>query len=164
MKDRREKTFKILVDARERQIKALETQLAALRFEYAELQQATAQKREALAQKMQEESERNAQMQAMMSGGGTFKVDELYKLRQYQGIVSERRAQFEAECAQAEQAEQAKQNEIHAIQHQISKNQAQRDEYKKLLTKIKNKAFKTAEDAQDESAEEALVAQRRFSR
>ncbi len=164
MKDRREKTFKILVDARERQIKALETQLASLRSQYAELQQATGQKKEALAKQMQEEAERNDQMQSMMTGGGTFKVNELYTLRQYQGIVSERRVQFESECAQAEQAEQAKQNEIQGIQHQIAKNQAQRDEYKKLLTKIKNKAFKTAEDAQDESAEEALVAQRRFSR
>ncbi len=162
MKDRRVMTFQILVAARERQIKALETQLASLRAQYAQLEQATQEAQAALTRQIQEEDERNTRMQSLMSGTASIKVAELYDLRQYQGIVSERRVQLEAEVAKAQKVQNAKHEEIRGVQRQIAKNQGQIDEYKKLLGKMKQKAFKAAQDALDESAEESLLAQRRF--
>ncbi|BBO60050.1 hypothetical protein [Mycoavidus sp. B2-EB] len=162
MKDRRMIAFTTLLAARKRLAEKLEKTYAMQRAEYAERMQAVAAKNDEIAEQLQEQQTRTTVISHMMSGEVLLKIAELEAAWQYLNLVNERHKQLEAELVPLQKAVQAKEAEIRETRQRIAKNEAQIEAYSKLVSVARRAQLRAAENALDEEAEEALLAQRRL--
>lgn len=163
MKDHRRLTaFKVLLAARERQLKQLEKQRLALTHQRSELLQAVQAKQMEIEQQVRVQQEHQGRIDKMVNHAVLIKPSEFNALRQYLEIIIEQRLQLESDQSRLQQALQQKEKEIHDVQQRIAKNNGQIDAYQKLIDRIRLTHARAAENALDEQVGEALLAQQRL--
>ncbi len=164
MPDRQSQTFEILLNSRERKAKQLDTLLAAQRKQRKELEEVEEAKRAEIAQQVEQQAERDAQLDVLMDGQTAVKAADFEAERQYRQVLGERCSKLETELSKLQQTVRKKDDEIHQIQHEIAKNKAQIESYQKLLAKWQNRVAKVKENEMEEEAAEALIALRRLKK
>jgi type III secretion system HrpB7-like protein len=164
MKDSRTRAFALVTRRLERVDKQLRETLASQQARQQEVQQQLIDQQDAVTQARRELARHEARIDALLDGRRPVRIDELLGWQ-------EQRAFAVAQCDVQLQTLARVQNELTQIdaqaartRHAILRNDARLDICKKHAAALQAQAQTRADDAQDEDAEEGLVARRLAAR